>query len=709
MIIKNAKKYRDWYKLNIRKTKDENRNTNFIGSYNEVNDTFGFFDIYHGDKKDIKNFLISTLQNAEDEQAIYEFIQNASDCGSSDFILIYDESNFLVINNGEPFHDDNIRSILNVDQSTKFERQGDSYTSVIGKYGLGFKLAHRLVGKDEGADELLGEKKGEYTNQHKGPVLFSWYNKNQFEELLKCNNENDIVAEKSEYIKNATNIPWLIKIILTCFPTHPLEGDLINLKFNKNQCFFTKEDFDNLIKYVHNNKEFITSINLDKGSLFYLRLGDEVYEKLQKTDDNIKTGIQYSLNLLSNKLKSIYINGSKQIIDFKNNRIEIKPLEKIPFKISKDSEKDLFESINPEYKNEDIEIIFGFPKRENKKEVDFIAEINELKKSANLYQYFPLGGELHNLAFILHSNAFARQSNRKFLEKDVSKNIELFNAFVTKLKADLEILKTKNIDRYKRIFEIILLSDRSTGVHKELINENLYDPLNEYIKTNCPTNEKETFGSKDTIKINCSLLLNQKQFQLNEFGISNKWFAWGYFNNTEICKKAKDKAKTNIKVWYLGDVINELKNENIEDFNNWIEKLNDKDYFQFLKELNEIGNRDFEEEREKGDELSLTEITVLSKIKFIKLKDKDERIYYTSIEGINEDKSIILTHLYTKKLSDIFRQVGLKVSVFSTSDFRISKRNQNEEAPKSNIEVFLHDKINHLKYYYYSNDDSYFT
>jgi hypothetical protein len=132
------------------------------------------FEIYHGDKEGeggdgIRGFLEGFLDMARDGQAIYEFLQNAVDANSSRFSLFWDkepdsdDSYLLVINNGFQFDFKSIRSILNVGVSTKTPEQ-----HTIGKFGIGFKLAHRLVGKENGLHELI--------NKNYGPILFSWKN-----------------------------------------------------------------------------------------------------------------------------------------------------------------------------------------------------------------------------------------------------------------------------------------------------------------------------------------------------------------------------------------------------------------------------------------------------------------------------------------------------------------------------------------------------
>jgi len=82
MRIVNTESFRKYLKD---KRRLSDRNENFIG-YNHEN-KFGFFDIFHGNKPDIEGYLQAPLQNAENEQSFYEFIQNADDCKSQKFAI----------------------------------------------------------------------------------------------------------------------------------------------------------------------------------------------------------------------------------------------------------------------------------------------------------------------------------------------------------------------------------------------------------------------------------------------------------------------------------------------------------------------------------------------------------------------------------------------------------------------------------------------
>ena len=157
MTIKDIQQYREVFKNVIRNVPD--RNQNFIGNYYyddvQKKRVRGWFDLYFGQadgnstaQKGVENKLISFLDMARDGQAIYEFLQNSVDAGASKFLMFYKtdpvtkEDYLMVINNGEMFTTESIISILNIGSSTK-----TSNSEKIGQFGIGFKLAHRWLGK----------------------------------------------------------------------------------------------------------------------------------------------------------------------------------------------------------------------------------------------------------------------------------------------------------------------------------------------------------------------------------------------------------------------------------------------------------------------------------------------------------------------------------------------------------------------------------
>ena len=280
-----AKEYRKFFQKKRKRDSDTFIDIDFLGCYHkDVNDSIlkkGFFELYHGHKETEIGFLTTQVEIAEDGQAIYEFIQNAVDANSSHFYIFWDEDNFLVINNGSKFKDAEIESILNFSQSTKSENS----ESKIGKFGIGFKLIHRLVGKDNGLDEIIDE--------YKGPLLFSW-DKNYIKTFLN---------------KNLRDIDkhWFFKILYTNFPCG-LE-ETIKDKNYQNRVPFKTTEYNDLINFM--NKQHINLDYLEEGTIFFLKLGKGKAKLLNDELDSLKNGIKYSLNII----KSFSKNRDKKLND----------------------------------------------------------------------------------------------------------------------------------------------------------------------------------------------------------------------------------------------------------------------------------------------------------------------------------------------------------------------------------------------------------
>ena len=241
-----AKEYRKNYKAYMGIT-DNKIDLDFIGCIVRKNNEIikkGFINITHGDKPNERGFIESQVTIAEDGQAVYEFLQNAVDADSSEFYVYYDEKNFCVINNGSKFSIENVRSILNFSQSTKSEKDNK-----IGRFGVGFKLIHRLVGKESGIDEII--------DQYKGPVLFSWDNF-----YLKKFVKNDFIDIDNH---------WLFKIIYTNFPCGVNETILGANCESINP--FKDNEVNEIIRFLSNKN--INMEVMEQGSLFFLKLGDQ--------------------------------------------------------------------------------------------------------------------------------------------------------------------------------------------------------------------------------------------------------------------------------------------------------------------------------------------------------------------------------------------------------------------------------------------------
>jgi hypothetical protein len=441
----NPKKFRK--KIAFREEKNnEIRDIDFIGSYYPNNENWkrkGFFNLFHGKKEDEKGFIRSLVELAEDEQVIYEFIQNAVDANSSHFYIFWDEDNFLVINNGSKFKDNEIESILNVSQSTKSKDELEK----IGKFGIGFKLIHRLVGKDNGLNEIIDE--------YKGPLLFSW-DKSYIKRFLN-KDLKDIDKQ------------WFFKILYTNFPCAMEET--IKDKDYRERIAFKKTEYNDLINFM--NKQDINLDYLEEGTVFFLKLGKGKAQLLNDELRNIKNGIKYSLNIIKNFSK----NRDKKLDDININGIKIKS-------------ENLDSIITDDY-------IFLCPI--NQKDSILFSTKNDNEK-ISFFKFFPMGDQRNSLNFILHSYKFDIESNRRKLH-ETPINKELLTNISNSLKDEFNKIKNNDIERYRNILLNLYLSDLETANNDKLIQEYLTSNLYQYIQHNIPTKDNKIIKDKNLVKI----------------------------------------------------------------------------------------------------------------------------------------------------------------------------------------------------------------
>lgn len=548
MRIKSARYFREWYMKEVRHMRANNDyDTAFLGcSHKMLNGNYikGFFDLYHGDKADIGGFLSGFLKIAEDGQAIYEFLQNAADCGSSLFYMFYNEDYFLAVNNGKVFNQAGIQSLLNVTQSTK------SSPDQIGRFGIGFKLVHRLVGKGDGMEEL--------TNDYKGPILFSWSKK---EDLIDLMNHESI--ESVDNIEDKSSLPYLFKILITNFPTEPFEK-VKDLNY-EDRVLFSETDYAEMCDNVKSNLEqYLDADDFNQGSLFFIKLGKGKKALLDKDyQENLMSGVEYSLNTLKG-LENVKING----IQIKKN-----PLVLENGVISKDS--DTFREIGPEYKDGDIHYSIGYNKIDFDEDNPF-TKVEELKKSPTFYKYFPLGDEIHQSALFIHCDSISNEANRRKMHED-SINKRLIPEIARFIIERLESYKEENdIEKFCQLYANLLLSDMPHD-NSDWLKEVYYDIIQNYIIDCIPTINGFSTNALDVkvrhIRTNIPLEIVNDKLQ---------WFKWSDNKNVkELIKAAKDKLNI---INY--DIIDLIINADLEKLNKWICTADNSIYTSLLNELN---------------------------------------------------------------------------------------------------------------------------
>ncbi len=627
MKIRSAKAFRTWYKIHYKRIKpdDPDHDECFMGTYHDVSAEQrikGFFEMYHGHKEDIASYLPSILKIAEDGQAIYEFLQNAVDCDSTECHIFYDDRFFLALNNGRSFSTDEIYSLLNIAQSPK------KNPKQIGRLGVGFKLVHRLVGRGDGTSELV--------NDYKGPVLFSWSAPKDLRSFLN--------AEKTEYSEDVCNdgIPCLFKILLTNFPADV--GETVKDISYRERIVFDSGELSDMRRFMC---EAFSGLHSDinkrfkHGSAFFLELGEGKKQLLDKDYHDLENGIQFSMNILK-KLTRVCIN-KRDIKRF--------PLQTELFTIEPGSE--LFTKIGPEYKEYPVHIAFGYSP-------DF-AKSGQLKSSPNFYKYFPMGDENNGFSFMVHCDSFSNEVNRRKLQHD-SLNQNLLPEIAEMLIGKMIGYRTQAPSRFLEIYGNLLLSDVPNKQNNVWLRPVFYDRLGEYLRKNIPVEGGFYECDPQSVKIkDLKIDLN-----LGEVGLSAyKWFYWNA-SDKNIVAHATDPEKLGLQKWDIRDIVEQA---DLESLNLWIATRSETEYKTFLYELNRS-------ELRKPTQSRLAEIALFkfSDHKFYSVRQqRDDILFHTGprtyeIKDVLEDLGFITTCIDISSYPHLYEAVE-NICFPSESDF----------------------------------------
>lgn len=636
MQIKNIQQFRTNWR-NAQGYDMPNWDENFIGSGHGENS--GFYKMVNGIVENIKADLTPKLQNAQDEQAIYEFLQNAADSQSTECAVIYDDTFFMVLNNGRAFSEKDLKALLNSFQGTKADKTKVENCGKIGRYGIGFKLAYRLMGKSDGAEELLRDLAG--------PLLFSWYNHQQFEDLMTYSGsslslENDIQQETA---------PWLLKIILACFPTFPQES-VKDLEYNP-AVLFQQEELQELVTFLNKNKHLLDKFSLEQGSLFFLRFGPKKHEKLKESLLNITSGIGYAMNNLKTLEKVALQETLIEKFETNFERYSILP-----------GTED-FKRIDPEFPTCPIEISLGFPAS--------LEQMQALKDAPSLYQFFPMRNERHSMAYFVHSSSFAKITDRTRLDDQGEANIETFKYIAKALKRNLDKYKREDLERYSHIYKALLLTDRSTEYDAELINKYLYDPLLEYIQNNIPTN-KGNFYLKDLILVKGTALPVEPM----SLGIGREWLYWTDVEaERDVLRSAANSAKLGLKRWGIKDLILE---SNISLLNNFVANLSEEDYQVFVTELKKV---DFDEEF----------LAKFSEIKCFRFSGTSGDVQFYALNDLQGQDNIFLMSERMLPIRSAIKGLGFSVLEFNVLDYAVILQQLEEQLDYLTNDKALFQKI----------------
>lgn len=423
--------------------------------------------------------------------------------------------------------------------------------------------------------------------------------------------------------------PYLLKIILTNFPAEP--NEIVKDLEYKDRIVFSQDELKEFTHFVHENLQKHAGINkvLKQGTIFFLRLGQGKKEMLDRDYEDLKKGVEYSMNTLK-RLQKVYIN---------NEDITKQPLELEEFEIEKTSEE--FRLISPEYKECNIKIAFGYYR-------DY-KQSGKIKNAPNFYKYFPMGDETNGFSFIVHCDAFSNEANRRKLQKDET-NKNLLPVIAKCILTKLETYKKTNREQFLRLYVALLLSDIPNKQNNEWLKPIFHDILMNYLRSNIPTYNNQFSDSPEKVKINTL----ETDIHLEDFGLGHiQWFEWQSKNDHELVREAKNKEKLDIEAWDFSDI---LQNCDISKTNDFILKLYNSDRNRYGKILNLINEITELEWTKNNDKL----YNKFSQLTFFPYQ-KDNKIYLASLADCIQNNIIILQHKH-KDLQPILEKLGFTVS-----------------------------------------------
>lgn len=533
MEIKNISEWRLW----LVNRHNDKLDPNFIGNKwpnVEEPEVRGFFEVFHGIKSDVTQAINGVVAIAQSSQVIFEFIQNAVDEGATELHFILEDDQLTVANNGRPFSASNVETILNQASSEKKEKS-------IGKFGIGFKLIHKLVYNNQ-VNDLV--------EHGLGPIIFSWTKREQLVKLGQCESPADLETssfsgEPREWPRSKwdeIDIPWLFKILLTSVPVLPAphETGLRNHRNEAAPLLFAEDEF---MELRNRAKEILKAFEVNEnpqsntGSIFQLRLAPGKSEYFIQQFDEFKNVIGISTLFVQQlreggkPFETISMNGNA----FKQSE-QLKLAETIRGRISID--KELKESLGVDSHTDgevkQIEFAFAYPS---------LAEDDAyftLTETANFFKFFPMMEEARELNYAVHCDLFKINSNRREFEDGKSKrdrNNILLKLISRELSDQFEQLSAQSFQSYCEVFLAFATSRFKGKSEKQWIDEVFHTPIWNNLKKRVPTQENTTRNAND-----CLIRKIETDVNPSDFGIEKSWFFYATQSLSERIVKTLTKA-----------------------------------------------------------------------------------------------------------------------------------------------------------------------
>lgn len=654
MEIKDIRIFREFYKTNIIEVKDSNRNPHFAGDVRMTDEReFGFFHMFNG-HGDIENKLTTILNIAGDSQAIYEFMQNAVDADSKTFFLAKygteDNPYLIVLNDGEYFNLQSIISILAIGASSKY-RNPDN----IGQFGVGFKLAHRLIGADNSLKELLEE--------NKGPLLFSWAN-GELTQLADINELQTIDPGCKSFGNDAvstSDAPWLFKIVATNFPCL-INDPVLDAKGRAADSLFTEED---LVALKGAAKQCLEqckeSVNFQTGTLLVIPLHPA---KVEHVIGQVPKGLEVAATIISRRAKKAHDLRTQ----IENTNLAPEQLNAEQWELREDETSGRLG--NEQVKNVELMFLYGNP-----------FESNSFKGKPQFYRYFPMSLEQHGFRFAIHSNALTLSSARTELQENDS-NKFLLGKLVPLLEKRLKEYAVNNYDRFCELYASILLSNRGEGANewiqgRQWLESILWQPLMQMLKNNVPFRQNEVFALADQperVVIKNSRLPIENWYNKEHSG----WFIWKEKEQSQVCFEANEKL--GLKSINLLDVLADASSTNA--INAWLSQSADH-AAEFLKELNDTPFEDYDK------------TIILKNVNLLNLWWFGDAVY--SIDKLAKDENLkyhLINFGPLKEIKDELKKVDILTSFHFLDDYPAIERPIRESVQRLLPYLFNYEELN---------------
>ena len=569
--------------------------------------------------KSVISDAASFASNAE-EQFFYEFVQNAYDASADSLFFYANEKYLIVLNNGEPFYTD-----FDIFESETI-RDGQLYNFLakgkslkrnndrkMGKYGQGSKLLYTLLADsssdaDNEGEELLIDALYE---RKKGPILISWYNRNQLANLLQEQGEWSH-AEGDDYKNNIL----FAKILMSYYPVAPgVSEDFFSTK----EALDAIEVFDTLVNPRRN-------INfLNRGTALIISLGQGKYDKIASKEniERVKTRL-----------------GGFASITKDQERNEGKTIEHI-YVLGEEVEQHEVRSVFLEYKGEKKTTYFHFAFNPIFAENNFV----------NLFKDLPILDTKLRLGFILDTQKFDVTDDRqRFKMKDDTKPL-LIRAF-TLLVEELNRLRDLNSEKFNYIYKSLVASRVPDGEEYAYARTAFREVFKPFFEQNILTYDGQ-YLPKNQVK----LFAEDNIIPLDKIGIIKyKWI------NDEVIK-GLHRNGVDVETVDFSTLLSDADSTKLEE---WIKSLSEKEYSVFNKicdshknEINVQNHKIFRSN--KGNLFSFHELKSTANVYY----PFEDGMRFGECEYINDTLSDIDLILY---LSNLFDKIKTNIVSFRLND-----------------------------------------